>query len=364
MSNVIEFRGRTRSEAMSKARREMGPEMRTVRVQKIRRGLFWPFLHTEYAVHVEPKTNLHDAADDIPDWQVGLVADRIPLPPDKLDRAAILAAQEEVKATLNGLRSDIERRYGEDGLERLKMYVEHTSFSEETKRLILLKTTPRLMPGTSPSQLVREALSGMIQTVEMRRSHQKVMLVGPTGVGKTTTIAKLATQAHLQRRLRCGIVTTDTYRVGAVDQSKLYSDILQIPFRAVSSPDEMEAAMRELSGLDHLFIDSVGLSPTDNEKLQEMMEFARIAKPDLTLLCLSLTTKLKDMKRIYDVYRPFRIDAMIFTKRDEASDVDTILDMMLYTGKGASFVTTGQAVPYNIEPATTEYIGNLLTESV
>ena len=114
-------------------------------------------------------------------------------------------------------------------------------------------------------------------------------LIGPTGVGKTTTIAKLAATLKLRESHTVGLITIDTYRIAAVDQLKKYADILDIPLRVVGSPEELRAAIEAMSDREFILIDTAGRSPSDTLKLQELKNFLNIAGPDEVHLVLSST---------------------------------------------------------------------------
>lgn len=176
-----------------------------------------------------------------------------------------------------------------------------------------------------------------------------VALIGPTGVGKTTTIAKLAANLKLRENHSVGLITIDTFRIAAVDQLKKYADILDIPLRVVSSPDELRAAIDAMSDRQFILIDTAGRSPSDTLKLQELRNFITIANPDEVHLVLSSTASQECIESAITRFGHVRVDKILFTKLDEAVHVGVVLNVARKVNKALSYVTTGQDVPDDIE---------------
>jgi flagellar biosynthesis protein FlhF len=179
-----------------------------------------------------------------------------------------------------------------------------------------------------------------------------VALIGPTGVGKTTTIAKLAANLKLREHRRVGLITLDTFRLGAIDQLGKYADILRCDIRAVNSPDELRAAVGSLSDNDYILIDTAGRSPNDAMKLNELkrlLEAAGPNGPDEVHLVLSSTVSQPCTDLAIARFSEVRADKIIFTKLDEAAHVGVILNVVRKVNKSLSYVTTGQDVPNDIE---------------
>lgn len=346
-----EFRARSKNAAVLKARRYLGDDVRINSIVVKKTGM-WPFRRKEYVVDAESISSRELFAHE-----VGLIEDILPVSHEKAKEAEIFRMNQD----LGAIKTKISAIASDSGVEKLKSYIDSTQFSEETKKLLLLKASPLSGYGNSPKSLVQDAISKIVRISEIQQKDRIIMLVGTTGVGKTTTIAKLATQAHMYQKLSCAIITTDTYRIGAVDQTKLYADILSIPFVAVNSPQELADAIKGFSTMDKIFIDSVGLSPSAPDQIHEVLDFIKVSSPDATLLCLSLTMKQKDMKRVFEACRLFQVSGLIFTKKDEASDLESIIDMIIYTGSGVSYITTGQSVPDHIERASTEKLTTMIT---
>ena len=176
-----------------------------------------------------------------------------------------------------------------------------------------------------------------------------VALIGPTGVGKTTTIAKLAANLKLRENHTVGLITIDTFRIAAVDQLKKYADILDIPLRVVSSPDELREAVEAMSDREFILIDTAGRSPSDTLKLQELRNFITVAGPDEVHLVLSSTASQECIESAIAQFGQVRVDKILFTKLDEAVHVGVVLNVARKVNKALSYVTTGQDVPDDIE---------------
>ena len=154
-----------------------------------------------------------------------------------------------------------------------------------------------------------------------------VALIGPTGVGKTTTIAKLAANLKLRGKRKIGLITIDTYRIAAIDQLKKYADIIGSPLRIVGNPEDLKDAIASMSDCDFVLIDTAGRSPNDTLKLNELKNFLTAASPDEVHLVLSTTASQACVELAIDRFKEVRIDKIIFTKLDEAAHVGVVLNV-------------------------------------
>jgi flagellar biosynthesis protein FlhF len=176
-----------------------------------------------------------------------------------------------------------------------------------------------------------------------------LVLIGPTGVGKTTTLAKLAANLKIKDKHKIGLITLDTYRISAVDQLRKYAEILQSPLRVVSTCDELMAAVASMRDLDYVLIDTAGRSPNDAEKLGELRELLACINPDDVHLVLSSTSCQSSVELACERFGQVRVDKIIFTKLDEAAHVGVVLNVIKNVKKSLSYITTGQNVPDDIE---------------
>lgn len=179
-----------------------------------------------------------------------------------------------------------------------------------------------------------------------------VLFIGPTGVGKTTTIAKLAGRYCVEEKKKVALLTADTYRIAAAEQLRTYANILETPFRIIYTPEELQAAVEDYWDCDYIFIDTAGRSHQNTDQLEKMKEMvAALKRPESyqVFLVLSATTKYRDLQKIADCYGKIADFELIFTKLDETEAVGNQLNMKLYTDAPIAYVTCGQNVPDDIE---------------
>lgn len=172
-----------------------------------------------------------------------------------------------------------------------------------------------------------------------------VAFVGPTGSGKTTTIAKLATDFTLNHAKRVSVLSIDTKRVDAVGQLKAYCRIIDIPLFIAYSPDELPGLMPGMMGSDITLVDTPGSGPMDRPQMIEMVEFLQRMVPQEVHLTLSVTTSLMEMHRVNDNFGLLKPNRVLFTKLDETDSYGAMLSFAVLTGKPMSYVTFGQNVP-------------------
>jgi flagellar biosynthesis protein FlhF len=178
--------------------------------------------------------------------------------------------------------------------------------------------------------------------------------VGPTGVGKTTTIAKLAANFRLRDRHNVGLITVDTYRIAAVEQLRTYADIIDLPMEVVSTPREMREAVCRLSHLDLVLMDTAGRSPRDELKLQELKTMLSEAAADEVHLVLSATAGAHALKKTARHFADVGTTGLILTKLDEAIGLGNLLPLLRGCDLPMSYVTNGQKVPDDIQAADRE----------
>ncbi len=204
-------------------------------------------------------------------------------------------------------------------------------------RDVCLHTLQEVIQQAQPIQVKPEG-KGMI-----------VFMVGPTGVGKTTTIAKLAANLTFLDSKSVALITLDTYRVSAAEQLRTFAEIIGIPISVVFTPADMMLAIEQYRESDLIFVDTAGRSPYNSEQMEELREFIDIARPDETILVMSVNTNNNDLINIYQSFQSIGVDKLIFTKLDETCSYGTILNVLHETKKPIAYFTTGQNVPDDIE---------------
>ncbi|MBQ9140461.1 MAG: flagellar biosynthesis protein FlhF [Lachnospiraceae bacterium] len=179
-----------------------------------------------------------------------------------------------------------------------------------------------------------------------------VLFFGPTGVGKTTTIAKLASHFSVSEKKQVAMLTSDTYRIAAAEQLRTYANILQVPFRVLYTEEELATAIKDFYQYDYIFIDTTGHSHQNEEQKENVKQLIHLVEElaeTQSFLVLSATTKYKDLIKIVDNYAPVAEYELIFTKLDETYTLGNILNLRLHTGAAIAYVTNGQNVPEDIE---------------
>ncbi len=251
-----------------------------------------------------------------------------------------------------------------------------TSLKNKSIDLIIEQLTGNEVSFTYAKQIIDEIThSGTIRTLDdmLACVYQKIILklgqtkpiqfdkedkkpkviffVGPTGVGKTTTIAKLSSKLMLEEKKRIAIFTSDTYRIAAVEQIKTYANILSIPVEVLYEAKDLKTIFPKYKDFDYILVDTAGRSHKNKEQFQDLkvLYAAFEGCSQLTYLVLSATTKYKDLKNITSLYADIGEYSLIFTKLDETDAIGNILNIKLDTGMPLSYVSYGQNVPDDIE---------------
>ncbi|WP_274651529.1 flagellar biosynthesis protein FlhF [Paenibacillus humicola] len=207
---------------------------------------------------------------------------------------------------------------------------------------------------------LHEWLSGT-QGEGIRPDTRIVHFVGPTGVGKTTTIAKLAAEQTLKAGRRVGLITSDTYRIAAVDQLRTYATILNVPLEVVFSPSEVARAYKQLSDRELIFMDTAGRNYRNELFVSEVNSLLQSGVAAETFLVLSLTGKYADMATVAGHFAKYGVRRVVFTKQDETSAVGAVLNLALEFGFRTEYIACGQTVPDDIAPFRADaYIRQLL----
>lgn len=179
-----------------------------------------------------------------------------------------------------------------------------------------------------------------------------VIFIGPTGVGKTTTIAKIASNFVVEEKKKVVLLTADTYRIAAAEQLRTYANILEVPFRVIYTQEEMQGAIKDFNDFDYIFVDTAGHSHQNEEQVNKTTQLLQsvddVAEKQIFLV-LSATTKYNDLIRISDSYEEIGEYNLIFTKLDETSSFGNLLNIKLHTNSSIAYVTFGQNVPDDIE---------------
>ncbi len=249
-----------------------------------------------------------------------------------------------------------------DGFRR---YLQQLGLEGEIIDYLMLQVPGYLVDGGSNSTeegwaaFCQQVLSSRIMFSEPIQndspSEQQIMaLIGPTGVGKTTTIAKLAANYNLFEGKKVGLITIDTYRIAAVEHLKTYGDIINLPVEVVYTPADLNQSFNNLQDCNLILIDTAGRSPHNQAMMDELKKFLSHSKIGLILLAISATTKYQDMISIAENFSRIAYTHLVFTKLDETQCLGPIASLAWKIRRPISYLTTGQNVPDDIEIARSE----------
>ncbi len=194
---------------------------------------------------------------------------------------------------------------------------------------------------------------------EAGNSPKVAVLIGPTGVGKTTTVAKLAAQYHFKKERNVGLITIDAYRIAAVEQLKTYAQIMSIPLKVALTPEQLWKCIDDYGDMDVILVDTPGRSHLNMREVRAIEEFLEAAQPADTHLLISASTKDNDAHTVLETFAPDYVQKYIFTKLDETSSFGVILNLCSKLKKPISYFTMGQNVPDDIRMADLEYLADL-----
>lgn len=245
-----------------------------------------------------------------------------------------------------------------------------TLFAREVQKPIIssilnqLKKYKNFLHPSNIDSYVISSIASMIPTyhfeVHTRKKAKTVALVGPTGVGKTTCIAKLAVISKILHNLDVGLISIDTYRLGAIDQLRIFSEISNIDMLVAYEPSDMPKLINSFKKKDIIFIDTAGRSQNNSEQLIKSKEFLTAANAAETYLVLSSTGTTKNMLDVSEKFKLFDYDSVIFTKIDEAAAFGNILNVVSNFDVPISFLSNGQVIPDDIISADPEFIANMI----
>ncbi len=226
-----------------------------------------------------------------------------------------------------------------------------------------LKNYDGLVGESNLESYLIAGMASMIPTKEFKvkkNRNTKVALVGPTGVGKTTCIAKLAVISKIIHKLKVGLISIDTYRLGAIDQLRIFSEISDIEMSVAYEPSDMPRLIKKFKDKDLIFIDTVGRSQKNRENLNKIKEYLDSAEVDETILVVSATSSMKTLFDVAEKFKVLNYGSVIFSKADEAVTYGNILNLTNKFNLPVMFLTNGQVIPDDILSVNPEYLANVI----
>ena len=290
-------------------------------------------------------------------------------PMNDMDAKKIQELQEELKQ-MKTLLAQVMVKDQPKGIRTLADALKEQEVSEEIQKDLAASVAAGDTVRDSLTKEAHEALasylaktvqfSGGLEPREDKRFPEIIALIGATGVGKTTTLAKIAARFVLEQGIDAALITADTYRISAVEQLKTYSDIIGLPLEIVYSPQELKTAIHKFRQKDLILIDTAGRSQHNEFQMKELCEFLAVHPRIKRYLVMSATTKNRDAADILEKFSVCAPDHLIFTKTDETASIGLILNLLYEKEIRLAFLTNGQSVPDDIVPATPDALADLL----
>lgn len=371
---IKKFQAPTETEAMLMAKEEMGSAAVIMNIKTIKqRGM--ARLFKKDIVEVTAALEERIPTDKLPTKTIDLITKEQILP--ELELPKTNAIEEKLDNLQNILESKISNSEKDTDISEDDKKAEENSVNLKFIQLVYRQLIENEVDekyanqilGEIESSLKKESnvdsiLAGIYQKIILKLGQPKaievdekkgkiIFFVGPTGVGKTTTIAKLASYFKLEKKAKIALITSDTYRIAAVEQLRTYANILDVPLSVVYTLEEFNNSVKMFEGYDLILVDTAGRSHKNDEQCNEMFHLIEdcVISEQLVkevYLVLSAATKYKDLLKINQVYSHIKKYSIIFTKLDETTCLGNILNMKLATGVPLSYVTSGQAVPDDI----------------
>lgn len=414
---INKYQGRTKEEAIEKAKQELGQNAVVLNVKEIKpKGMFKVFKDTMYEVtaaveqkekfgsslsaqtqsqaqasQTKPRETISYAADEKID--IAPIQSKPPVKPSVapveqntfVKEVKVENSNEGLEKRLENLSNILEQQLSAEGkhkeekLETTTANPEGFQFvkmlyrtllendvNEKYVNQILDETEKMTHSGSSVDSILSNVYQKLIlkfgqpSCIDTAGKKPKVVFfIGPTGVGKTTTIAKIASKYKVDEEKKVAFLTADTYRIAAAEQLRTYANILDAPISVIYSAEELNQAVENVNDYDLVFVDTAGFShknTTQRADIKGLIEGLDEQYEKEVYLVLSATTKYKDLLEIIDVYREIADYKLIFTKLDETTSYGNILNVRLYSGADLSYMTTGQDVPDDLEVFNSQMI--------
>lgn len=377
---IKKFQARTEDEAVAAAKKELGENVVIMNVKKVKRkGLFHVFRPSAIEVTAALEA---ESVKEPAKQETGQSILNITIPEPKMndilredirEESADTAIEEKLNSLQNLLEKQLkpEEQKQEENREEEKpsesvvfmKLLYNTMLENEVDEKYANMVLDELEKVNRENMPIDYVLAHIYQKLILKfekpvgitpaqKGPKVIFFIGPTGVGKTTTIAKIASRFSVDKKKKIALLTADTYRIAAAEQLRTYANILEVPFRVVYTVEEVEQALQDFRSYDYIMVDTAGHSPHNESQKEDMKLFVHSVDDKAekeVFLVLSATTKYRDLINITDSYSEITDYKLIFTKLDETMTLGNLLNIKLHTGASLSYVTCGQNVPDDIE---------------
>lgn len=345
---IKKFTAKTMAEAMTKVKQELGDEAVILNSRQVKTGWFGLFASKQVEVIAALEKEKAVTKPRRPDSvQPDPTSSPAPAPTPS---PQVASTPRMVGGTAPRLHSS---------LQHIDALLSTESFAEESWE----ETLNELYYTTKSVEVAERFVYEQVKSsfIDPPEAKRYVMLVGPTGVGKTTTLAKLAAHFKLTEGKTVGLITTDTYRIAAIEQLKTYAEIMSIPVEVAYDFHDFKRAKQLFARKDIVLIDTAGRNFRDPAYVEQFHEHHDFTETSLSLV-LSLTSKMKDMDMIYSQFESLPLSSLIFTKADETSDIHAMYRMVKKSGLPVAWMTDGQEVPDDLIRGDAEALTKRLFE--
>lgn len=372
---IKKFQGKTEEEAVAAAQKELGTSAVIMNVKNVKKkGLFSffkkPLVEVTAALEEEPekpviKQNARPS--------VLSVSEEAEIRAASSDNRNEKVLEEKLESLHSLIEQQLVRENEENGTEEFKeaddknvaflKLIYNTLIDNEVDEKYANELIDEVEKIKKPNVTIDFVLANIYQKMILKFGQSKtitpsasgakvVFFIGPTGVGKTTTIAKIASRLSVNEKKKVALLTTDTYRIAAAEQLRTYANILDAPFRVIYSSEEITAAIHDFNSFDYILVDTAGHSHTNETQKNGVSQFIHCVDESIekeVYLVVSATTKYRDLVSITDAYSAITEYKLIFTKLDETTTLGNLFNLRLHTGAELSYITCGQNVPDDIE---------------
>ena len=386
---IKKLQGATEQEALQLAKQELGKDVIITHIKSIKpKGIYRlfkkPLVEITAAVDEEriyEKKNYHQIAEEIKknpyEFRTGKEEEKPSAIEQKLDSLQNMLEKQLREQQSTNVEKDKDKDIPAEEEQSAAMacvqMIYNQLIANEVEEVYANKVIAEIEQSLKPDATVDNILSTIYQKLVLKLGETKelsfeqgktkyVFFIGPTGVGKTTTIAKLASNLKLSKKAKVALFTADTYRIAAVDQLRSYASILSIPLRVIYSETEIKEAVEEYKDYDIVLIDTAGRSHKNREQRDDI-EKLLLAVPEECreiYLVLSATTKYRDLVKITETYSSIAKYNLIFTKLDETAGIGNIFNIKMLTGAPLSYTTFGQSVPDDISKINPQAVAKQL----